>query len=125
MNNLHGRHWRISLTRLEHGKAEGWISFQSCAETLGCSDTHARTDARAATQLLLGLLHTIWLLMPPLGLPRLLSNRHTSKHSQASPAATGSSCASRARAECRGLKQNLITVAVKREFQYQNYFFLA
>lgn len=48
MNNLHGRHWRISLTRLEHGKAEGWISFQSCAETLGCSDAHVRSSDTAA-----------------------------------------------------------------------------
>lgn len=71
------------------------LAFNPCAETLGCSDAHAG----AATQLLLGLLHTIWLLMPPLGLRRLLSNRHTSKQSQASPAATGSPCASRAPAE--------------------------
>lgn len=48
MNNLHGRHWRISLTRLEHGKAEGWISFQSCAETPRLQPrTRVRSDAAA------------------------------------------------------------------------------
>lgn len=48
MNNLHGRRWRISLTRLEHGKAEGWISFQSLRRDSGMQRrTRGRSDAAA------------------------------------------------------------------------------